>query len=391
MRDELMTMKKGLAKLLETTAKTPLVDRTGELAGGATSLVGLMDRYAASVDGSVTMVLNTDGIIKNHLNAMTDDQAFRRGRPESVSGRVSASRPRRAAHLRFHQENGYTLASGLIPVETIDHFNAVLEKMREKRQPLKRLNEKREANGADGVFTAPIKDLHAFSENEFEQELSDAANAILLGDDVDALLRRVTRNGAHVLYRSAYFEYSRTTAHQDYYYFDSSPSGQLRGVWVALEDMKPDGDRFFLVPRLFNVTDAFPSRSLELNAVNDYLDAKVHGPWRDAVYSPVLKKGDVIIWNSLLVHGSLEGDTRSTRKSLIGHFTPANHDIRCFVDPQMTMATMPKRRFNGRPFFDTEKSPSAGKADQPVSPHAANRFNRQAHHHTGAPRHPAVR
>ena len=38
MRDELMTMKKGLAKLLETTAKTPLVDRTGELAGGATSL-----------------------------------------------------------------------------------------------------------------------------------------------------------------------------------------------------------------------------------------------------------------------------------------------------------------------------------------------------------------
>ncbi|KAH8056846.1 hypothetical protein JL722_7061 [Aureococcus anophagefferens] len=203
-------------------------------------------------------------------------------------------------------------------------MNAAVEAARAARRPLKRINEKREANADDNVYYSPIKDLHAFQGSREEAGLAAAARDVLLGDEVATLLEKITGHASQLLYRSAYFEYSRTTAHQDYYYFDS------------------------------------------LNAVNAYLDAKVAGPWAGAVFAPDLKAGDALVWNSWLVHGSLAGDVRTTRKSLIGHFTPAHLDIRSFVDPAMTMASLPKGDDRGRAYYDTEAAGRGPHFDQPV-------------------------
>lgn len=309
--------------------------------------------------GEFTLLLDASGATKGHVNAPSDAEAF-----------------------RFHQTEGYSVARGLVAPDAVDAVLAAVDAIRAARVPVKRLNEAKVAVDAGGQFTSPIKDLHAFRATPLEAALASAANDVLLGDAVDAFLARATGHGAHLLYRSAYFEFTKTTAHQDCYYFDSVPSGELRGLWVALEDTKADGDRFFLVPRLRNATDALPTSGLELNAVNAYLDAKVAGDWRSAVVSPVLKKGDAILWNSRLVHGSREGSGgRTTRKSLIGHFVPSHLDLTSFVDPAATMATIPKGTHDGRFYFDTERAarPAGGRADQPRDSDAPAAPHRHRH------------
>lgn len=96
-----------------------------------------------------------------------------------------------------------------------------------------------------------------------------------------------------------------TTLHQNTWYLDTIPQGSLVGVWVALEDIKLSAGPFCI----YTGTD----------------DGKVITPDE---FDFTAKKGDVLIWDLLAIHGALMSEKDSDRrKSLTAHFYPLGHKI----------------------------------------------------------------
>ena len=123
-----------------------------------------------------------------------------------------------------------------------------------------------------------------------------------------------------------YFDGNQTTwVHRDGDYFDSEHSGKMIGVWVAAEDIHPDAGRFFVVPTSHRVQ--IPGERHHPNgpgykaAMADYVR---NGPL-DCV-APILKQGDVLLWNSLTIHGSLPTvAAQHARRSFTAHYVPQSH------------------------------------------------------------------
>jgi phytanoyl-CoA hydroxylase len=116
---------------------------------------------------------------------------------------------------------------------------------------------------------------------------------------------------------------TETPPHQDWWYLDSVPNGNLIAAWIALEDIDEHAGRFFVIPESHRVrlhdTEKTMPHSDWLVRVRRYFDDH-----RAQVAAPALKKGDVLFWNSRTIHGSLPTvDRNYSRKSLTAHFLPS--------------------------------------------------------------------
>ena len=128
------------------------------------------------------------------------------------------------------------------------------------------------------------------------------------------------------LVHTMYFDGNQTTwAHRDGHYIDSGHAGQMIGIWVAAEDIHPEAGRFFVLPR--SHTMKVPGESGDPNS--DAYKARMaefvrHGP--PDCLSPVLRQGDMLMWNSMVIHGSLPTtDPRHSRRSFTAHYVPRSH------------------------------------------------------------------
>ena len=100
------------------------------------------------------------------------------------------------------------------------------------------------------------------------------------------------------------------------------------GAWVALEDIAEAAGRFFIAPGSHLIE--MPRNADEFNiALN-------HGKYKSLVLdliaqhkmelrAPILKRGDVLFWNSRTIHGAFPPqDHAFTRNSYTAHFIPAS-------------------------------------------------------------------
>lgn len=138
-----------------------------------------------------------------------------------------------------------------------------------------------------------------------------------------------------------YFDGNQTTwAHRDGHYIDSGQAGSMIGVWVAAEDIHPEAGRFFVMPRSHQMavpgetgdpnTDEYKARMAEF-VRNGPLDC----------LSPVLRQGDLLMWNSMVIHGSLPtSDHRHSRRSFTAHYVPRSHQYQWNVRSQASMHRM---------------------------------------------------
>jgi ectoine hydroxylase-related dioxygenase (phytanoyl-CoA dioxygenase family) len=125
-----------------------------------------------------------------------------------------------------------------------------------------------------------------------------AAIDILAGNDVQQLIAK-TSGWKPTLIESTFWEASvGTPLHRDGDYVTSTGLGTMTGLWIALEDIGPDAGRLCIMPR--DMT---------------YLAA------------PRLDKGDAIIWENRIVHGSLPSAAGATRYSIAGHYIPSDDDL----------------------------------------------------------------
>lgn len=132
------------------------------------------------------------------------------------------------------------------------------------------------------------------------------------------------------LVQSMYFESGfGTWPHQDSYYLDSESIGSMIAVWIALEDIDEAAGRFYICPGSHTIKSLRNEGDFNIVSGHEKYKELVHSMIASGeiqVKTPVLRKGDVLFWSALTVHGSHQPkDKACSRSSLTAHFIPMRH------------------------------------------------------------------
>jgi ectoine hydroxylase-related dioxygenase (phytanoyl-CoA dioxygenase family) len=121
--------------------------------------------------------------------------------------------------------------------------------------------------------------------------------------------------------------------HSDYVHFGTIPPLMLAGSWIALEDIDPDSGPLKIVPgshllepyEFVKRRQDLPRDMSEIKAnytrYEEWVEKKVLEVGYDVI-TPALKKGDCIIWDANMLHGSPEcRDNTLSRMSQVTHWS----------------------------------------------------------------------
>ena len=124
---------------------------------------------------------------------------------------------------------------------------------------------------------------------------------------------------------------SQQDAHQDTVHLTPFPQGYMCGVWVALEDVKPDSGELEVFPGTHRLPRVYMHDSGCAKVTDDdwadfgekivkrYRRMLDEGGFRSVTYRP--KRGTVLVWHENLLHGgSVRKDTSLSRRSIVSHY-----------------------------------------------------------------------
>lgn len=193
-----------------------------------------------------------------------------------------------------------------------------------------------------GFMQYPIMNLQDLHERKYAAFRRAGLN-VLTHPTIQRAMRVLCGEPARIVH-TMYFDGNQTTwAHRDGHYIDSGHAGSMIGVWVAAEDIDPQAGRFFVLPRSHRMRipgeEGDPNSPEYKERMADFVR---NGPL-DCL-APVLRQGDVLLWSSQIIHGSLPtADPRCSRRSFTAHYVPASHPYQWNVRPHASRRSM---RFN---------------------------------------------
>jgi phytanoyl-CoA hydroxylase len=79
-------------------------------------------------------------------------------------------------------------------------------------------------------------------------DFSDSILSLLAESNIQEALKDISDLEPYSLVQTMFFDHSITGPHQDWIYLDSRPNGKMIAAWVALEDIPPEGIRFYVYP-----------------------------------------------------------------------------------------------------------------------------------------------
>jgi phytanoyl-CoA hydroxylase len=237
----------------------------------------------------------------------------------------------------YYEAQGYVVCRNLIPEAVCDRIVQAFEQ---------------EIKPYDGYIyrqTSSFPEKHQLSENGYIlnsikhiQDLDPKAFKQFIQTSFQGLAHENVReviktllNDESVIVQSMLFEGNPATPpHSDSYYLDSSDIGRMVAVWVALEDIHPGAGRFFVYPGSHQAEMPKNEGDYEISFHHDNYLKEIRNiieqPGMEC-RAPALRKGDVLFWNALTIHGSLETTCPEfSRKSLTAHFIPASKDYVLF-------------------------------------------------------------
>jgi phytanoyl-CoA hydroxylase len=252
-----------------------------------------------------------------------------------------------------YRSQGYAIARGLIPPSLADEVvTAFGSEVKPYQGPiLRQLTTRMEEHrfSSDGYMTNPILSVQDLADDRFPA-FRRSSLAMLTHEHIQCVLRRLAGEPI-ICVESMYFESSArgTITHADDHFMDASLPGAMIATWYALEDIHVRAGRFYLLPesqllgtdapqfshlRAFwgqyealskRTTHTFDVNTDEANAVLRIEHARLlaRGLAGISFYAPALEKGDVVLWNSRVLHGSLKPEApRHSRNSLTAHYIP---------------------------------------------------------------------
>ncbi|WP_420994287.1 phytanoyl-CoA dioxygenase family protein [Cupriavidus sp. 30B13] len=275
--------------------------------------------------------------------------------PESAEEGASYFTLDQLAEARlYYDENGYTVVRGVIEPATCDAIRTAFARTVKPypgyiyRQAT--ANPEKNRINEFGFVMNPILNLQSLGQLDFAP-LKSLAVKVFASDPIRKIGRALLDEEVKLV-QSMYFEgNSETWPHQDSYYLDSEKIGSMAGSWYALEDIDAGAGRFFVVPGSHRLDMVRNGKDFDVAFNHD----KYKGLIRKVIAenglrfeAPALRKGDVLFWHSMTIHGSLR-TTRPqfSRNSLTAHYIPQSHR---FLQFQSRIKPLNLKQFEGMQF-----------------------------------------
>ncbi len=252
----------------------------------------------------------------------------------------------------YYQQNGYVIVKSVFPSHVCDTQRRLWdEEVKPYRGHIYRQAtgkvEKHILNDRGWVMN-PILNLQSVDPRHFGNFREFATNSLLAAPRLRDLFKTLLGESPKVV-QSMYFEgNSATWEHQDSYYLDSEKVGEMAAAWIAIEEIAPRSGRFFICPGSHKIR-------LDEHGLNNNV-AEHHEVYILSVVdkirtlnleirAPFLEKGDVLFWNALTIHGSLDSqDPVRSRSSVTCHAIP---DSRRFLKWQVRLLDLNTDEVNG--------------------------------------------
>jgi hypothetical protein len=166
--------------------------------------------------------------------------------------------------------------------------------------------------------------------------VSDNARRIFVDPELARLASLIFGTRAAPSYALNFMYGSTQTEHQDSAVFHVFPPNYIAGAWIACEDISPDSGPLMYYPGshrepMFHEFTNYPQTSLKtaspdvMQAYNEYAVALARKYERRLF---VAKKGDVLFWHGMVLHGGSEVRNPSlTRRSFVIHYVPPGMDV----------------------------------------------------------------
>ena len=254
----------------------------------------------------------------------------------------------------YYQSQGYVVIKNLLSHEKIDNFIKQYEKIKRNKffiyysqsvhLPL------RPKITPEGFIEESMENPHNL---KFFPSFSKAILNCLIDQKISEGLGIVSGSSRHTIWQTMFFDRSTgTVEHQDHYYLDTNPPGNLIGTWYALEDIQPDSGCFFVVPgshkgQVINRNNSSAKQEgIEALVPNhDEMRIKIMNLIREENYeykSFPLSKGDVLFWHPYTIHGAFKNNnSQFSRKSFTTHFYPSHLERLNANTPKLKQSSNP--------------------------------------------------
>jgi len=235
----------------------------------------------------------------------------------------------------YYDENGYVIVRGLFPEETCRTLRALWESDIKPFRGFmyRQATAKAETHSFNehGWVMNPILNLQSLNPNRFGRFRDYATDQVLTSQGLTQAFR-VLIDDAPKIVQSMYFEgNSATWEHQDSYYLDSEQIGEMAAAWIAVEDISATAGRFFICPGSHRIklddhglyNNIAENHETYIGSVVDKIKAN-----HLEIRAPIMNAGDVLFWNALTIHGSLDSqDSAHSRSSVTCHAIPQRHKL----------------------------------------------------------------
>jgi phytanoyl-CoA hydroxylase len=228
-----------------------------------------------------------------------------------------------------YQQHGYAILHNLIPKPLID--NVLTFYTRDiVRSPLPFFRQstysysKNELNEFEYVKESFL-DIHDYRKYP---EFSHSVREILCGSKMQEALKQLLGDDSNLVQSMLFDANTNTFPHQEWWYLDTVPNGNLVIAWIALEDIDERAGRFYVLPQTPDNLDFHSDRpdishQEWANRIKAYVETHQH-----EIQAPALKQGDVLFLNSKTIHGSLPTiDPQFSRKSITAHYIPSTYEF----------------------------------------------------------------
>ena len=223
---------------------------------------------------------------------------------------------------KYYDLNGYVIFDKIINEEKIDYLLKCLEDFKKAKNKYysQSLSKWIKPSLDDHGFL--IESMENFTRLAFSSGLAQKGNDIVLSGEILNLLRKIKPEFSEFsLWQNMLFDRSTgTPVHQDSWYLDTQPKGNLIAIWIALEDIDEKCGPFKVYPKSHKLISANELDNLtgkEFLAVCDKYSKKIEEK------KIIIKKGSVLFWHPSTLHGSnFQIDEKFSRKSLTAHYYP---------------------------------------------------------------------
>ena len=234
---------------------------------------------------------------------------------------------------KYYNENGYVIFENLIDKTICDvirsNWNTSIKSYKGKiyRQTGGKA-EKNQLNKNNWVMN-PILNIQSLNSKKFDKFKNFVEKNVFNNHSLSSIFQSFFNQKPKII-QSMYFEGNcATKEHQDTYFLDSNNIGTLAAAWIALEEIKADAGRFFIISGSHKIDMEKNKFYKDILSNHDgYIQEMISTSFSLGlkIKAPFLNKGDVLFWNSKTIHGSLDSQSKTnSRSSITLHAIPENH------------------------------------------------------------------